>query len=109
MTAQAPSQPFTASPILAAVLVGGMALGFVIGQVAPDLAGIGSRSVAVAEPVRPQLTSVDDFATRHAGELAAGVELPLTPADDWALRHFAPIGLDQSDDYATRHPSRAAQ
>jgi hypothetical protein len=109
MTTQAPAQTFSASPILAAILVGGIALGFILGQAAPDFGGLGSASVAVAEDASPQLTWADDFAIRHAGELAVSPELSLTAADDWALRHIASARLDLSDDYGTRHPSRAGE
>jgi hypothetical protein len=109
MTTQAPSQPFSVSPILVAVLVGGIALGFFIGQAAPGRGGVGPGSVSVAENVTPQLTWADDFATRHAGQLAVSPARSLTDGDDWALRHIAPTSIGLSDDYATRHSSSAGQ
>jgi hypothetical protein len=72
-----------ASLLRALLLSAAIAVGFVAGQVAPDVASLlsapGAAQVAPAQP---------------------GV---LGPADDYAIRHRLVAPLTTQDDYATRH------
>lgn len=60
-----------------------IAVGFVAGQVAPDVAGLLSQPGAarVAPAQAPSLTQADDYAIRHPSVA------PLTVQDDYATRH----------------------
>jgi hypothetical protein len=85
--------------VATAMLAAGLAIGFVGGQLAPDIAGALSRpATAPAEGAYlPGLTPVDDYGTRH---LKAPV---LTVRDDFATRHSGAAVIGPADDYALRH------
>lgn len=86
--------------LAAAMLAAGLAIGFVGGQLAPDIAGALSRPAAiqVERAEVPNLTPMDDYAIRHQTVPA------LTLRDDFATRHAAIPALTPADDYANRHP-----
>ena len=101
---------------LAGLLVVGMSLGFVAGQVAPDVVGVLTGSSAVAVDRAPALTQNADYGIRHLSVTVPlseaddyGVRIipaaaPLTPADDYGIRHLpAPAPLTPADDYGIRH------
>jgi hypothetical protein len=81
------------------MLAAGLAIGFVGGQLAPDIAGALSRPAALQPmPAKvPSLTLRDDYATRHRPAPA------LTLRDDFATRHAGIPALGPLDDYANRH------
>jgi hypothetical protein len=86
--------------IAAAMMAAGLAIGFVGGQLAPDIAGALWRPAPVRVEVAqaPSLTPVDDYGIRHLQAPA------LTLRDDFATRHAGTTALTSSDDYANRHP-----
>jgi hypothetical protein len=100
---------------LAALLVAGLSVGFVAGQVAPDLVGaIAGTSASVADDA-PALTQTADFGIRHLAVTVPlseaddyGIRLlpaaaPLAPADDYGIRHTTTTPLTPADDYGIRH------
>lgn len=84
-------------PWLALLLAAGLTVGFIAGQVTPDL--LGPLSGTSAEVVTTDtLTGTDDYGIRHLG-----VTAPLSEADDYATRHAGTAPLTEADDYGTRH------
>jgi hypothetical protein len=82
-------------PLAAVVLAAGLSVGFIAGQAAPDFLGsLGTTSVSVGTTL-PQNA---DYAIRHLN-----VTVPLSEADDFALRHMTRPVLTELDDYGTRH------
>ena len=93
------TDPAVSALVLSGLLVIGLSLGFVLGQIAPDILG-GPASSGTAADTAPALTQNADYGIRHP----AGT-VPLSEADDYAVRHpqsMAPLG--PADDYGTRHP-----
>jgi hypothetical protein len=103
MTVQPATRPLIASPLIAVVLLGGLAIGFVAGQAAPDLIGIGSRAGPAAQATGRELSPEDDYGIRHLAAARVQAVTQLTDGDDWALRHRGPAPLGPADDYGTRH------
>jgi hypothetical protein len=93
------TEPGRTGRLAAAMLAAGLAIGFVGGQLAPDIAGALRRPAAVqAVPAQvPSLTARDDYAIRH--QPVPG----LTLRDDFATRHAGTPALSPLDDYANRH------
>jgi hypothetical protein len=93
------TEPGRPGRLAAAMLAAGLAIGFVGGQLAPDIAGA-LRRPAVVQPAPaqvPSLTPRDDYAMRHK-------PVPrLTLRDDFATRHASIPALGPADDYANRH------
>lgn len=85
--------------LAAAMLAAGLTIGFVGGQLAPDIADTLWRPApaAVEAAVAPSLTPIDDYGIRHLQAPA------LTLRDDFATRHAATPTLGPADDYANRH------
>ena len=88
MTIQSPTQHAALKRIPMLALASALlVVGFAVGQVAPNLAGMIGTAIdsAQTEAAAPALTSADDYATRHGAAAPA-----LTSADDYATRHSAP-------------------
>lgn len=84
-------------PWLALLLAAGLTVGFIAGQVTPNLVGpLGGTSAEVV--TTDALSGADDYGIRHLG-----VTTPLSGADDYATRHAGTAPLTPSDDYGTRH------
>ena len=80
------------------ILVAGMTVGFVAGQVAPDIFGTLFGTSASVVTDAPALTQNADYGIRHIA-----VTAPLSQADDYGVRHLSVTTLTEADDYATRH------
>lgn len=84
-------------PWIALLLAAGLTVGFIAGQVTPDL--LGPLDGTSAEVVTTDtLTGADDYGIRHLT-----VAPPLTQADDYGTRHAGTAPLTPSDDYGIRH------
>lgn len=108
MTVQSVPRPITGSPLLAAVLVGGLAAGFIAGQVVPTVIHLGAGETAPERASGFSLGRLDDYGIRvsaagAAPAAASGIE---AQRDDWGLRHpsAAQTGARSQDDYGLRHP-----
>ncbi len=83
--------------VLALILVAGMTVGFVAGQVVPDVFGSLFGPSAMVTTDAPALTQNADYGIRH-------LTAPLAPTDDYPIRHPATTPLTPGDDYGVRHP-----
>ena len=92
------TDPAVSGLVLSGLLVIGLSLGFVLGQIAPDILGGPASSVTAAD-MAPALTRDADYGIRHP----AGT-VPLSEADDYGTRHLPGTPLGPADDYGTRHP-----
>jgi len=102
---------------LAALMVAGLAAGFVAGQAAPDVLGALTGASAAGAIEAPALTQNADFGIRHLAVTVPlseaddyGVRIitapPLAPADDYGIRHITTTPLTPADDYGIRHQSQ---
>ena len=78
--------------VLALILVAGMTVGFLAGQVVPDVFGSLFGGSATVTPNTPALTQNADYGIRHPGSVSQGgirhlETTPLTPTDDYGVRH----------------------
>jgi hypothetical protein len=86
--------------LFTAVVIAAIAIGFVAGQVTPDLLSTipGSSTVTSTGSTTVEVGPLADYGLRHQPAAAA-----LTQADDYALRHATPAVLGPADDYGLRH------
>jgi hypothetical protein len=84
-------------PWVALLLAASLTVGFIAGQVTPDLLGpIFDTPARIV--TTDALTGADDYGIRHLG-----VTTPLSEADDYATRHGGAAPLTPADDYGIRH------
>ena len=83
--------------VLALILVAGMTVGFVAGQVVPDVIGSMFGTPPTVTTDAPALTQNADYGIRHMTAL-------LAPDDDYPIRHPVTSPLAPDDDYGVRHP-----
>ena len=84
--------------VLALILVAGMTVGFVAGQVVPDVFGslFGPSTTVTTEA--PELTQNADYGIRHLALTGSGSQ-----TDDYGIRHLTTTPLTPADDYGVRH------